>query len=536
LPREAGLRRLLRVNLGLLLLGALVALAWVLATSASTSAEVLAAFRPAYALPLLGISALCVWLRFVRWQFLLRRVDVRVPTRESLSLYLASLVGIATPAHVGEVLRCVFLRRRRGVPLPRSLEVLVAERVLDVLALAVLGSAARPGEAGTFAVALAVMGLLVVLAVGVARAAGYPVQVFRALASPADAASAFGLSLAAWGAASTLVALAVTSIGGSLAVTDGVHVYAISTLLGAATLTPAGVGTTGSVAILELQELGVALDASVVAVSIMRLASTGFALAVGAVFLWLELRHGDAWQRGDAAAHFDAVGEAYSAQLAPHVWSRLLERKTDLLAAALPAGGARGVDLGCGLGAQARALRQRGYEVVGIDPSGGLLRAGGGGLPLVRASALALPLGDASIDFAYAVGVWHHLGGAEGQATAMREAARVLAPGGRLLIHETNPRNPLYRLYMGYVFPILKSIDEGVEHWVDPARWRAAEGFALRELRYFTFLPDFTPRWLLRWLAPLEARLEASALRGYSVHYFAVLEREPGPTVRGRES
>ena len=162
LPREAGLRRLLRVNLGLLLLGALVALAWVLATSASTSAEVLAAFRPAYALPLLGISALCVWLRFVRWQFLLRRVDVRVPTRESLSLYLASLVGIATPAHVGEVLRCVFLRRRRGVPLPRSLEVLVAERVLDVLALAVLGSAARPGEAGPFAVALAVMGLLVV--------------------------------------------------------------------------------------------------------------------------------------------------------------------------------------------------------------------------------------------------------------------------------------------------------------------------------------------------------------------------------------
>ena len=28
---------------------------------------------------------------------------------------------------------------------------------------------------------------------------------------------------------------------------------------------------------------------------------------------------------------------------------------------------------------------------------------------------------------------------------------------------------------------------------------RAVVRFALRELRYFTFLPDFTPRWLWRW-------------------------------------
>jgi len=530
------LGRLLWVNLGLLALGALVAGAWLLATSVEPSSEALAAFRFGYALPLLAISALCVWVRFVRWQFMLRRVDVRVPTRESLSLYLASLVGIATPAHVGEVLRCVFLRRRRGVSLPLLLEVLVAERVFDVLALLALGACARPGEAGPFAVALVVLTLAVGLVAGLARAAGYPLRVSRALASPADTASALALSLVAWGAAALLVALAVRSIGASVGVADGVRVYALSTLLGAATLTPAGVGTTGSVAILELQELGVAFDASVVAVSILRLASTGFALAVGAVFLWVELRRGDVWQRGDAAAHFDVVGASYAAQLAPHVWSRLLERKTDMLAAALPDGATRGVDLGCGLGDQARALRERGYAVVGVDPSGALLGAGGGGLPLARASALALPLRDASLDFAYAVGVWHHLGGAEGEAAALREAARVLVPGGRLLIHETNPRNPFYRLYMGYVFPILKSIDEGVERWVDPGSWEAAEGFALREVRYFTFLPDFVPRWLLRWLAPLEARLEASGLRGYSVHYFAVLERVSSPTELRREA
>ena len=40
-------------------------------------------------------------------------------------------------------------------------------------------------------------------------------------------------------------------------------------------------------------------------------------------------------------------------------------------------------------------------------------------------------------------------------------------------------------------------------------------------------LPDFTPRWLWRWLAPLEQALEATPLGRWSVHYFAVLERLP---------
>ena len=74
------------------------------------------------------------------------------------------------------------------------------------------------------------------------------------------------------------------------------------------------------------------------------------------------------------------------------------------------------------------------------------------------------------------MGVLHHLPGPEAQARALGEVARVLRPGGRFMVHESNPKNPLFRFYMGYVFPVLKSIDEGTEHWIHPRHWAGMPG------------------------------------------------------------
>jgi len=532
IPRP--LRRLLRLNVVLILLGLGVAVAWVLSTSAAASFDALAAFRPVFAPLLIGVSLFCIAVRFLRWQYLLRRVDVRVPTRPSAVAYLASLLGIATPAHVGEAIRCVLLRRQFRVPLALTLEVLVAERVLDVIALALLGTVVRPSGVLPFAISVAVAVAFAFAAAGLVRAAGHPLHSLRALRRPRTFLVVLGLSVVSWGAASLLLSLAAASLGQSIALGGGVRLYALSTLLGAATLTPAGVGTTGSIAILGLGDLGLGVDTSIVIVTIMRLASTGLSLAIGAAFTGVAVRDLRAATSAPAntATHFDALGEKYAGELSPHVWSHLLARKTAMLSQALEGRAGRGIDLGCGLGEQARKLRDLGHRVVGIDTARGLLlaganraRVGGSPVPVANARIGQLPFADGSFDFAYAVGALHHLGGPDAQTEALHEAARVLEPGGLLLVHETNPRNPLYKLYMGYVFPIVRSIDEGVEHWIEPAEWGRIEGFALRETRYFTFLPDFTPGWLLPAATAVEARLEATRLRSWSVHYMAVLER-----------
>jgi SAM-dependent methyltransferase len=97
----------------------------------------------------------------------------------------------------------------------------------------------------------------------------------------------------------------------------------------------------------------------------------------------------------------------------------------------------RVLDLGTGTGLLARAFARRGCHVVGLDPSASLLeearkadRAAGLMITHVQARAEATGLASASFDLVSAATCWHWF---DRQAAA-REAARLLAPGGLLLI------------------------------------------------------------------------------------------------------
>ena len=127
----------------------------------------------------------------------------------------------------------------------------------------------------------------------------------------------------------------------------------------------------------------------------------------------------------------------------------------------------RGLDLGCGHGVHAVELARLGYRVVGVEPSSLAWHARRRGAMLVAGSGTALPFGDGAFDFVYAIGVLHHLP-TELRPGVFAEIRRVLEPDGLLMVHETNPRNPVFRFYMGYVFSLLRRIDVGMEDWLDP--------------------------------------------------------------------
>jgi SAM-dependent methyltransferase len=111
------------------------------------------------------------------------------------------------------------------------------------------------------------------------------------------------------------------------------------------------------------------------------------------------------------------------------------------------------------------------------------------------------------------------------QRAAFAELLRVLRPGGLLFVHEINTRNPLFRFYMGYVFPSLNCIDEGIERWLLPHQLHEFTGAPVVAAEYFTFLPEFVPAVVLRAFRPIESWLERSTLRVYSAHYMAVLRK-----------
>jgi SAM-dependent methyltransferase len=143
---------------------------------------------------------------------------------------------------------------------------------------------------------------------------------------------------------------------------------------------------------------------------------------------------------------------------------------------------------------------------------------------LLQGDAQRLPFPSDMFDFAYSINVFHHLPSPEAQLRAAQEVIRVLRPGGMFFLHEMNTVNPVFRLYMGYVFPLLKQIDEGTEQWIIPSRLPpVAGGTWLPNTEYLTFMPDFIPIAIQNLLKGAERSLERSAARRYSAHYQACL-------------
>jgi SAM-dependent methyltransferase len=105
----------------------------------------------------------------------------------------------------------------------------------------------------------------------------------------------------------------------------------------------------------------------------------------------------------------------------------------------VPPPGGRTLEVGCGEGRVARDLAARGHRVIGLDYSPTLLRhaaAADGGGRYVRADAAALPFEDTAFDLVVA---YNSLMDVDDMPRSVREAARVLEPGGRLCFCVTHP-------------------------------------------------------------------------------------------------
>jgi demethylmenaquinone methyltransferase/2-methoxy-6-polyprenyl-1,4-benzoquinol methylase len=94
------------------------------------------------------------------------------------------------------------------------------------------------------------------------------------------------------------------------------------------------------------------------------------------------------------------------------------------------------LDLGGGTGRAARALGGD-VDAVVVDRSRGMLRkARTGGLSTVQADARRLPFPDGSVDAITVVDALHHM---PDHDRVLAEAARVLRPGGVLVVREFDP-------------------------------------------------------------------------------------------------
>ena len=85
------------------LIGGVIAAFWIYATFKKKLPGGALVVLPGMIPILAGTTLICIGFRYVRWQFLIRQAKILVPSRRGLLIFLASLIGIATPAYIGEL-------------------------------------------------------------------------------------------------------------------------------------------------------------------------------------------------------------------------------------------------------------------------------------------------------------------------------------------------------------------------------------------------------------------------------------------------
>ena len=261
----------------------------------------------------IGFTLLNYALRFFKWHFYLAQIGVRSLSKgQSLRLFVAGFPLAVTPGKVGEVLKGVWLMRLTGVPVARGISVIVAERISDglaVMALSTLGVISFPQFWPAFLLIL--VGLLAIVVLSQIRPAAYwlmdqadKIPVVRkfsqnlrefyegsfALFRPGATLLAVILGTISWlgeGVGFYFILIGLGFQPSFQMLTMAVFVLAFSTIIGAASALPGGLGA-AEVSIAGLLTLTLHNDPSLTtaATVLIRLATLWFGVGLG-VLTWI---------------------------------------------------------------------------------------------------------------------------------------------------------------------------------------------------------------------------------------------------------
>jgi uncharacterized protein (TIRG00374 family) len=263
-----------------------------------------------WTLPLiLALAFMNYLVRFGRWELYLKRLGIYLPRKESYTIFMSGLVMTVTPGKMGELIKSYLLKESRQVPLTRSGPIVLAERFTDLLAVYLLTLIG--GISFAFGARLLWVGLLV-LVLGLLPLVSP--EVFKGLLSflkrfswgrrleipLADAFHALhdlmGFGLLCW---ATLLGMGAwffeclafhavfVGLGVKISLIKVTFIYAFSTLAGALSMLPGGIGAAeGSMtSLLLLIQVPKALATT--ATIIIRICTVWFAVLLGYGFLKL---------------------------------------------------------------------------------------------------------------------------------------------------------------------------------------------------------------------------------------------------------
>jgi len=258
---------------------------------------------------LLLLSFLNYYARFIKWDYYLSIVRVEIKKVDSFSTFMSGLIMSVTPAKLGEVLKSVLVKEITGASISKTAPIILAERITDFLSLLLIAiTGAYFFDYGGQITTITAIFFIVLIFVISNKRISLPIINFAEkisfikkyihnihsayessyqLLKPKPLLSMTLLSLIAWGFECLGYYLILMNFQINFGLLWAFFSYSFSTILGAISMLPGGLGLTeGSLTFLLVQNQ-VSTDIAVATTFIIRVVTLWFAVLVGIFSLTL---------------------------------------------------------------------------------------------------------------------------------------------------------------------------------------------------------------------------------------------------------
>ncbi|MFA6233700.1 MAG: lysylphosphatidylglycerol synthase transmembrane domain-containing protein [Bacteroidota bacterium] len=289
--------------------GALVFIALTIYADLDKLMAAFAQFNWAWAPLILGCTLTNYLFRYLKWDFYTVTLNVRPKTSENIIIFFTAFTMAVTPGKFGEVLKSYLLKKVNGTPIRRSAPIIIAERLTDFIGLILLLiiGAYMFDISRVAVIAFAVFFALVTVLLAWRRGSLAMIEFFGRLSflkrfvehahgaydsmhvmlRPRPLFIAVMLSVVAWFFECLGYWIILHVFEAPPTVLKATFIYAFSTVVGAVSMLPGGLGTTeGSLTGLA-QLAGASKDVAVAATFIIRSATLWFAVLLGIAVTFL---------------------------------------------------------------------------------------------------------------------------------------------------------------------------------------------------------------------------------------------------------
>lgn len=243
--------------------------------------------------------------RFFKWEYYLKVVDVRIPKIDSLSIFMSGLIMSVTPGKFGELLKSYLVKQINNTPISKTAPIVFAERATDFLSLTFLAIVGayyfNYGKSVIVIISLViVVGLVIITNKKISNKILRMLSKFDVLSRHIQKISTAYessfkllsfiplmlmtfLSIISWGFECFGYYLVLTNFDVTIDILWAFFSYSFSTIVGAVSMLPGGLGVTEGSLTLMLVQKGFSNNDAIASTFIVRAVTLWFAVLVGAI-------------------------------------------------------------------------------------------------------------------------------------------------------------------------------------------------------------------------------------------------------------